>query len=384
MKKKRIIVIPLLMVLFSMILMLPTSAAELSDISEDAWYYDVVMNSLEHGYIDGYEDGTFRPNQHVTYGEFYKMAATAAGLKIPEEKNNKHWASPYASAIRYFGDGNAVTIHSQLDNKIARKDAIRSLMIAFGVKETVNSKYYSYIPFSDMPSRNIWELDGHIMNAYHLGIVNGWNGMIFPDDTITRAEAVAIIERALAVEDWTIPEPDILNKLNIRYIGKYATTFKDSICSAVSKFPQYIIDGFIEKGGTVIITDENPTKYYNGNFKSEVSGMYMPGTNDVIGFTYGNAQTLLFDVTGTLVHEFGHYVYHEVLSNEDREEINNIFKDGKEPKELTKILYSDYCETNAGEFFAELVSYVLSNKMFAGEGEIPRSQAIAEKYFTKQ
>ena len=69
------------------------------------------------------------------------------------------------------------------------------------------------------------------------------------------------------------------------------------------------------------------------------------------------------------------------MENADKNEIKKIFREGIEPKELTKILYSDYCETNVDEFWAELICYTVSNRMFSGSGEISKSLAIAEKYF---
>ena len=76
------------------ILPLHAYALELSDVDNNAWYYDVVQSSVEHGYINGYENGTFKPQNNVTYGEFYKMTAVATGLEIPTENNGGHWALP--------------------------------------------------------------------------------------------------------------------------------------------------------------------------------------------------------------------------------------------------------------------------------------------------
>ena len=37
-----------------------------SDMNEADWYYDAVVSLAEKGILNGYEDGTFRPNEQIT------------------------------------------------------------------------------------------------------------------------------------------------------------------------------------------------------------------------------------------------------------------------------------------------------------------------------
>ena len=55
-----------------------------SDVSATDWYYSVVMQLAENGTIDGYPDGTFRPQRTVTTGQALKMILLAAGYEEPE------------------------------------------------------------------------------------------------------------------------------------------------------------------------------------------------------------------------------------------------------------------------------------------------------------
>ena len=380
MKIQKLFIVPALILAF-LFVPIVAEAAGFSDVLETDWYYDVVTSSVDNGYIDGYTDGTFKPNNMVSYGEFYKMVAVASGLEIKNDRTDIHWAYPYADALKRNGDFNVISFKDGLERTISRKEAIRTLMLAFGINETVDSRFYDNVPFSDMPNPTIWSYDGHIMNAYLLGIVSGYDGKVYPEQPISRAEAVAIIERALSVENWTIPEADILRKVNVTYIGQYSLTFKNSLCAGLAKFPQYVLDEFFKDGGEIIITNEDPSVYYHGNTRSELGGLYIPQTNQIILFTHGKAASLFFDITGSLIHEMGHYMYYNILENADKNEIKKIFREGIEPKELTKLLYSDYCETNVDEFWAELICYTVSNRMFSGSGEISKSLAIAEKYF---
>ena len=44
-----------------------------SDVNEADWYYDAVVSLAEKGILNGYEDGTFRPNEQITRAEFAAM-----------------------------------------------------------------------------------------------------------------------------------------------------------------------------------------------------------------------------------------------------------------------------------------------------------------------
>ena len=40
-----------------------------TDVSADDWFYEQVVGSIKYGWITGYEDGTFRPNNTLTRGQ---------------------------------------------------------------------------------------------------------------------------------------------------------------------------------------------------------------------------------------------------------------------------------------------------------------------------
>jgi len=52
-----------------------------SDIKEGAWYYNAINKVAEMGYINGYkEDGTFRPNNNITYAESCAIMVNLLGF----------------------------------------------------------------------------------------------------------------------------------------------------------------------------------------------------------------------------------------------------------------------------------------------------------------
>ena len=42
---------------------------DFSDVSVNMWYYDAVRTAISYGWVTGYEDGTFRPEQSIARGE---------------------------------------------------------------------------------------------------------------------------------------------------------------------------------------------------------------------------------------------------------------------------------------------------------------------------
>ena len=49
---------------------LPTGGEDtFSDVSANDWFYDVVVGAIQYGWINGYSDGTFRPNATITRAE---------------------------------------------------------------------------------------------------------------------------------------------------------------------------------------------------------------------------------------------------------------------------------------------------------------------------
>ena len=102
---------------------------EFSDVTEGAWYYDAVIYSVQQGLVGGYGDGTFRPNTHISRAEFATIAARYDELDLSEENPfpdaDGHWAEEYiASAVNKgwiegYPDGTF-----KPDNDISRAEAV--------------------------------------------------------------------------------------------------------------------------------------------------------------------------------------------------------------------------------------------------------------------
>lgn len=68
-----------------------------SDVTADAWYNNAVSTMVNAGIIQGYEDGTFRPNNNITRAEFAAIASRfmSSGYDVEEDLFTdiaNHWA----------------------------------------------------------------------------------------------------------------------------------------------------------------------------------------------------------------------------------------------------------------------------------------------------
>lgn len=124
------------------------------------WYSDEINFAVSKGFIKGYSDGTFKPNQGITRAEFAQMIAVFVKDGYPGSSNFKdvkgHWASNaieqlYGSKkIKGFPDGTF-----KPDQKLTRAEAVTVLNSVFGrnTKATsfANVNANSLKKFSDVP-----------------------------------------------------------------------------------------------------------------------------------------------------------------------------------------------------------------------------------------
>lgn len=171
-----------------------------SDVDSGAWYAQNVADMAQKGYLSGYEDGTFRPNGTITYAEFVtivKRCATGSAAKSAYG----HWAKDtmeYAyKSVWYDYDEINEGIY---DMPIPRYMAVKILALGMKIPENEHdgNVYWQYM--NEIKDFN--SIDGRyaylVVRAYNNGILTGdESGMFNPKSNLTRAEACAIISRAL-------------------------------------------------------------------------------------------------------------------------------------------------------------------------------------------
>lgn len=84
-----------------------TKTNSFSDVKAGAWYNNAVSTLANAGIINGYSDGTFRPDQNITRAEFSAMigrmfSAEYVGSPIFGDTNG-HWAEDFISLLAKLG-----------------------------------------------------------------------------------------------------------------------------------------------------------------------------------------------------------------------------------------------------------------------------------------
>jgi len=133
------------------------------DVPEDHWCYNEIAYLQQYEIISGYEDGTFRPEAPITRAEFAAIVCKFENLTEGEQSfsdvPDSHWAAQY---INYAATRGWVSGYEdgtfRPEDYISRGEvlaAICNILERSADKEYVNSHYDSLRSFSDVP-REHW------------------------------------------------------------------------------------------------------------------------------------------------------------------------------------------------------------------------------------
>lgn len=210
--KKRFIFLTLsIVILMSFIIFVPKrDAATFSDVNDTHWANSYITEMQNTNIINGYEDGTFKPEQEVKTGEFIKMICMNLAPHFeykapdPNSKNGTHWSRPYIFAMhkqildaRDYDDVRAESI-------ITREEATALITKAYILKHRDVANLYfkdseeNMMLFSDENLVTDSETRLLISNSVEFGLIEGYpDGTFKPDGSLTRAEAAKLIYMAL-------------------------------------------------------------------------------------------------------------------------------------------------------------------------------------------
>lgn len=177
--------------------------AEFPDISPDAWYYEGVSFCLEHGLMDGYDDGFFHPNDLTTRAMVVQILWNLEGNPVVEtdvslnDVSAGQWFYPaicWAASVGIvdgYGNGN----FGPNDNVL--REQLVTIMWRF-------AKYKSAYISDARADLRAFE-DGDAVSGYAAsamewacvaGVVEGTSSTtISPADCATRAQMATIIMR---------------------------------------------------------------------------------------------------------------------------------------------------------------------------------------------
>lgn len=180
-----------------------TGGEEFSDV-EGHWAEDYVYEAKDGGYIEGYEDETFKPDQYIARSEAAKLIAMWLDANIGDDVCQDGIFSDvdcslwYAKYVSYLSDTGIIdgyedgTFGPAL--YINRAEALKMMLFAKALQDSDIADVIN--PFSDI-NMDQWFYN-YVMIGYKLSIIQGYeDGTFGPGNNITRAEFTKIFVETL-------------------------------------------------------------------------------------------------------------------------------------------------------------------------------------------
>ncbi|WP_309121744.1 S-layer homology domain-containing protein [Paenibacillus sp.] len=234
------------------------------------WAASDIQGALKQGYVKGYPDGTFKPDNNVTRAEYIKMVVDALGLEKGTVKSGAPWFEPYVDAAiaanihreKDFVDGNLNKPMTRLEMS---RIAVRAIKPEFkDPSALMDDKSFMY-------------------NATKRGIIRGMsNGELAVDGLTTRAQSVVVIQRILSIlAGETLP----FDKVATSYaeVALRGTNFETMWGARTKKLPLELrtnLPDFKVTIDQILVTDmtDKNSPYYNNFPELRTIGVLTDGT----------------------------------------------------------------------------------------------------------
>jgi hypothetical protein len=176
-------------------------AEEFADVVNH-WAKDVIVSAVELGIVNGYEDGSFKPDEPITRVQFAALLVRALGLQgsaavdsFADQSAIPDWAKGELGAALRAGILQGYEDQTLRPNAtISRAEMITMLLRAYPKKAEDIGGTTSFSDSGDIPA---WAI-ASVAQAEALGLIEGQGDNTFaPQDSASRAQALAVIMRML-------------------------------------------------------------------------------------------------------------------------------------------------------------------------------------------
>jgi len=188
--RKKLLLSTVICTILSVCVIFSVCAAGFSDLPDSHWAYKYIMELSSEGVINGYSDGTFRPEAQVTRAEFVKLIGKTNDKKAEDfaDLPKTHWAYDYV-----MNSGVDMERRNfRPDENITRAEVLDILWKRYGTK--------TEIAVPGIISNQHDDKDA-VAWAYSYGLMIGDNGInLRLTDDLSRAEAVTLILRSRKID----------------------------------------------------------------------------------------------------------------------------------------------------------------------------------------
>jgi hypothetical protein len=184
-------------------LLSPVANAQFTDIQKDSLTY-----MYHQGIIDGYDDGTFRPAANINRAELIKLLMISAQITPPEgdkcftDVSGTTWYVKWVCAAKEKGwVGGYADGSFRPENAVNRAEAAKIIVNVLGIQaddiETETGDTKARHTFTDVPAGS-WFYP--YVNALTGNYFIDWNKTFAPNKSITREEVAEIIFRNILAQ----------------------------------------------------------------------------------------------------------------------------------------------------------------------------------------
>ncbi len=175
------------------------SAKGYTDVKTSDWFYSDVEYMAQHGFVNGYPDGSFKPQKSISKAEFIAMLCRVCGYDSDggsffsdtflDSSRKPYWFYQYISA----GLDNNIIYRDDYEDAFLPGNHITRAEAAVFVYRALSLSGCAYQnPYSDT-------LDGYVTSLYYENIMHGTDSecgvFFYPENPLTRAQACAILRR---------------------------------------------------------------------------------------------------------------------------------------------------------------------------------------------
>lgn len=194
----------------NMAAVLPEKAIDFTDVAENYhWAEEAIDYLLAEGVITGMEDGSFAPDAEVTKEQFAKMMALALDMEPTEDAVQTYrdvaperWSFSYIEATKnYFPLEENLAVNEYAPAKaFLRQEVAATIVNGMGLNKDVNAFNKSVLEELFTDSNQVTPaIKTQIIIAVERGILRGADGLLRPNDPVTRAEAAVFIYRMMMI-----------------------------------------------------------------------------------------------------------------------------------------------------------------------------------------
>lgn len=242
-----------------------------SDVEKSTYSSEAITILSNLGIFNGFEDGSFKPNDAVTRAQMAKIicqtleygeqAVASAGSTIFTDVPANHWASGYINVaqsldiIEGYGNGNFGP-----EDKVTYEQAIKMIVVALGYE-------------LDAQAKGGWST-GYLAVASREGITKSANGIVGTPatrDTIAVLVYNALEVRLMDQKSWTSSgDNNEFGKLDETILSQYLGIRKVEGIVTETPFSNYAANGYTEDADIVMAFADGAEyfEYYNGKMEN--------------------------------------------------------------------------------------------------------------------